>query len=99
MKKVVAVIMFVCCVGIVAAQPVLAANAAPASSSEVANLLNVNDANPAALTTLPGIGKVTAERIVAYRTEHGPFKSVDELVQIKGIGQKVLAKIRPLVTI
>lgn len=99
MKRVITVVMFVCCVGFVTAQPVLAADAAPASSSEVVGLVNVNDANPAALTTLPGVGEVTAAKIVAYRAEHGPFKSVDELVQVKGIGQKVMEKIRPLVTI
>ena len=92
MKKVILVVMFVCCAAIVTVQPVLAAETDKTTGSEVVSLVNVNDANPIALTTLPGIGQVTAERIVAYRTEHGPFKSVDELVQVKGIGQKVMAK-------
>jgi len=99
MKKVVAIIMFVCCVGFVVVPPVLAANQAMEKASEVVNLLNVNDASPVDLTTLPGVGKVTAEKIVAFRTENGPFKSVDDLIMVKGVGKKVLEKIRPLVTI
>ena len=66
MKKVILVVMFVCFAAIVTAQPVLAARAEKASSSEVVNLVNVNDADLTALTTLQGIGQVTAERIVAY---------------------------------
>jgi len=99
MKKIIIAVLFVCCTALVVALPVLAADAGQAASSEVVSLMNVNDATPGDLTTLPGIGEVTAERIVAYRTEHGPFKSVDDLIQVKGIGQKVLEKIRPLVTI
>ena len=99
MKKVVTIVMFVCCVGFVVASPALAANKSLEAGSEVVNLLNVNDAGPAALTTLPGVGKVTAEKIVAFRTENGPFKSVDDLIMVKGVGKKVLEKIRPLVTI
>ena len=99
MKKIVAIVMFVCCLGFVVAQPVLAAKSEVAKSSAVEAMLNVNEADQAALTALPGIGKVTAERIVAFRTENGPFKSVDELILVKGIGKKVLEKIRPHVMI
>ena len=99
MKKIVAVVMFVCCMGFIVAQPVLAANSDGAKSSAVETMLNVNEADQAALMALPGIGKVTAERIVSFRTENGPFKSVDELILVKGIGKKVLEKIRPHVMI
>lgn len=99
MKKFMTIIMFVCCAGFIVAQPVLAANAEKASGSEVVSQLNVNDASLVDLTALPGVGKVTAEKIVAFRTENGPFKSVDDLIQVKGVGKKVLEKIRPFVTI
>ena len=98
MKKIVVFVLFACCLSMVVVQPVLAAKSV-AGKASVQSRVNVNAADSSALTTLPGIGKVTAERIVAYRTQHGPFKSVDDLVLVKGVGRKTLEKIRPLVTI
>ena len=46
------------------------------------------------LERLPGIGEKRAQAIVAWREEHGPFRSVDELVQVSGIGEKLLAGLR-----
>lgn len=54
--------------------------------------ININKADQAALETLPGIGAAKAAAIVDYRTEHGNFKTKEDLLQIKGIGPKVLAK-------
>ena len=48
---------------------------------------------------LPGIGEVIAERIVAYRVEHGGFTSLDELLEVEGIGEKKLKAIRSLLTL
>lgn len=70
--------------------------AVPRTSSE--GLININTATQAELETLPGIGPVYAARIIAYR-EHSPFQTVDELINISGIGDKRLASIRPLVTV
>lgn len=50
------------------------------------------------LDTLPGIGPVTAQAILDHRTEHGPFASVDDLLDVKGIGEKTLSDIRDQVT-
>ena len=55
--------------------------------------LDINTASVSELMTLKGIGQTYAERIVAYRTEHGPFSTVSELVQVKGIGNKILDKL------
>ncbi|MBA2848549.1 helix-hairpin-helix domain-containing protein [Thermosulfuriphilus ammonigenes] len=60
---------------------------------------NLNTASAAELELLPGIGPKTAQAIVEYRKAHGPFKSIDELLKVKGIGSKKLEKIRPLVTV
>lgn len=60
--------------------------------------INVNTADASALQALPGIGRVKASAIVAYRAANGPFQRVDDLVRVKGIGPKTLAKLRPLVT-
>ncbi len=62
-------------------------------------LLNLNTATAEQLDALPGVGPVLAARVVAWRTDHGPFTSVDELDAVSGIGPKMLANIRPLVTV
>jgi competence protein ComEA len=55
--------------------------------------VNINNADAATLQReLNGVGKVKAEAIVAYREEHGPFASVDELLEVKGIGAAILQK-------
>lgn len=61
--------------------------------------LNINTANIIDLLDLPKVGPVTAERIINYRNDYGPFKSVDDLLNIKGIGPKTLAKMKPLITV
>ena len=61
--------------------------------------VDVNTADAAALQTLPGIGPALAERIIAYRTEHGPFRRVEDLLEVKGIGEATLEKFRQEVTV
>lgn len=56
--------------------------------------VNINTAGLEELVKLPGIGKVTAERIIAWRQANGPFASVDDLVKVKGVGKKTLEKLR-----
>lgn len=62
-------------------------------------LVDLNTADAATLDTLPGIGPVLAERIVAWRDENGPFASVDELGDVSGIGPSVLGSLRDLVRV
>lgn len=61
--------------------------------------VNINKADVAALDALPGIGTAKATAIVEYRNEHGNFKSVDELSKVKGIGPKLMEKLRDQVTV
>jgi len=75
-----------------AAVPALAAETHVAQAAQA--VVNVNTADAVQLEALPGIGGVTAERIVAYRNEKGPFASIDDLVKVKGVGSKTLEKIR-----
>lgn len=56
--------------------------------------ININSADAKALTSLKGIGKKRAEAIIEYRKDHGPFKSIDDLANVKGIGNGRLAKIK-----
>lgn len=69
------------------------------SASAAAGPVDLNAADAAALDALPGIGPVLAERIVAWRTEHGRFASVDELGEVNGIGPAILADLRDLVRV
>lgn len=59
--------------------------------------INVNTASFAELQKLPGIGPAYSKRIIEYREKHGKFTSVDELIEIKGIGKKRLEKLQPFV--
>ncbi len=70
------------------------------SLSAQADQININSADAAALAReLKGIGPAKAEAIVQYRKDHGPFRSVDELALVKGIGPKALEKNRALIRI
>jgi competence protein ComEA len=62
-------------------------------------LVDLNTATEADLDTLPGVGPVTARAILDWRTEHGGFTSVDELLEVSGIGEVTLEELRPLVTV
>ena len=70
-----------------------------AGGAYAGDMLNVNTASAAQLETIKGIGPKTAEAIVAYRTEHGDFTSVDALTSVKGIGDKKLKKIADGLTV
>ncbi|MEU9316990.1 ComEA family DNA-binding protein [Streptomyces sp. NPDC048295] len=59
--------------------------------------VSLNTATPEQLDTLPGVGPVLAQHIVDYRTQHGGFRSVDELREVNGIGDRRFADLRPLV--
>jgi competence protein ComEA len=73
---------------------------APVTGGAVAGgLVNVNSAIATELEELPGIGEVIAQRIIDYRTENGPFTTVDELLDVSGIGDAILESIRELVTV
>ncbi len=61
--------------------------------------VNINTANVEELATLPGIGSTKAEAIVQYRKDNGQFKKVEDLTEVKGIGDKIVDKIKPEVTI
>ena len=61
--------------------------------------LNLNAATVAQLEALPGIGRATAERIVEYRQKNGGFKKAEDLMNVRGIGEKNFLKLKPLVTV
>lgn len=92
-------VMFALVVGLavpaVAQSP--AAQPAPAAKSEA--VVNLNTASLAELDSLPGIGKSTAQRILEYRQKSGGFKKIEELMNVKGIGEKSFLKIKSRLTV
>ena len=75
------------------------ATAFGAATEEKAARLNLNAASADDLATLPGIGPSYAKRIVEYREKNGPFKRVEDLLNVQGIGEKTLEKIRDRVMV
>ena len=76
--------------------PHLALPAAPAVAKSVRSgaTVDLNTAGAAELDALPGIGPALAERVVAYRAEHGRFRTVDELAKVPGIGPSLVSRVR-----
>jgi competence protein ComEA len=61
--------------------------------------VNINTANAEDLNILPGVGPITAQAIIAFRETHGSFSALEDLLQVKGIGPKKFASLRPHITI
>ncbi len=64
-----------------------------------ASPVNINAATPAQLQTLPGVGASTAQRIIEYRQKNGAFKKIEELMNVRGVGEKSFLKLKPLVVV
>ena len=82
-----------------AAQNTAGSGLASAGQHASGEPMDLNQASAAQLESLPGIGAVTAERIIEYRQEHGGFKKTEELMNVRGIGERSFLKLRPLVTV
>lgn len=61
--------------------------------------INLNSASKAELEDLPGIGEVLAQRIIDYRTQRGPFRAIEDIKEVSGIGDKRFEAIRELITV
>lgn len=72
----------------------------PAATATTASApVNLNTATMAQLETLPGIGPATAQRIVDYRQQNSGFKTLEELMNVRGVGEVSFLKLKPLVTL
>jgi len=84
-----------------AAQP-MAQSARPKTETQAPKasvMVNLNTATATDLQELPGIGAKVAARIVEYRQKNGPFKKVEELMNVQGVGEKSFLKLRPQLTV
>ena len=78
---------------LLAALPLAAADRAPSHP------INLNTASVTELMQLPHVGVKTADRIVTFRKQHGGFRRIEEVMNVKGIGEKSFAKLRPYLTL
>jgi competence protein ComEA len=77
---------------------IAAAGTVPAAAAPT-GVVNVNTASAVELERLPGIGESKAKAIVAHRQDHGAYQQVEDLLEVKGIGDSALERIRKLVTV
>jgi len=97
MKQALAFLVVVLLFGIV---PAVGYSEPPVSVRQVSlAAVNINTAPAEELQELPGIGPVLAERVVQYRQAHGPFTSVDQIKEVKGVGETLFEKVKDRLTL
>ena len=69
------------------------------AADEAAGVVNLNTASAAELERLPGVGAAVAQRIVEHREKNGTFRAVEDLMLVRGIGEKSFEKLRPYLTV
>jgi competence protein ComEA len=71
----------------------------PSTKTALTSALNINTASAGDFEALPGIGAKTAALIVEYRQKNGPFKKIEDLMNVRGIGEKNFLKLKPQITV
>jgi comEA protein len=99
MKRYLSMLVLLVAVSLTGLFPVSSLAVETRAANTQMEMVHLNQATVEDLQGLPGVGPALSERIVQYRTEHGPFSSVDQLAEVKGVGQAKLAKFRNRLTI
>ena len=99
-------VIIIAAFAVMAAAPLLAQTpskaakpAKPAVAAASTEIINLNTATAAQIATLPGIGPKTADLIVQYRQKNGPYKKVEEIMNVKGVGEKSFLKLKSRLTV
>ena len=79
--------------------PSSAGNAGPSAEKISSGAVNINSASIAELTRLPGVGEATAKKIISYREQKGRFLSIEEIMNVSGIGQKTFEKMKQFIAV
>ena len=82
-----------------AAQTSSRAKASSANAAASNLVVNINTASATELEALPGVGAKTAARIIDYRQKNGPFKKVEDLMNVRGVGEKNFLKLKPQISV
>jgi competence protein ComEA len=97
--SIVVVSSLLCALPAAAAQTKTAARPAAAKPASTPAIVNLNTATAADLEGLPGIGAKTAARIVEYRQKNGPFKKIEDLMNVRGVGEKNFLKLKAQIAV
>jgi len=90
----------VVCLLLLGTAPAAQEKSTPAAKAKpTAVVVNLNSATASQIATLPGVGEKAAQRIIEYREKNGGFKKIEELMNVKGIGEKSFLKLKPLITV
>ncbi len=76
-----------------------AGNPAAAPAADVSGVINVNSATAEQIAFLPRVGIKLAQRVVEYRKSNGPFKKIEDLMEVKGVGEKLFVALKPHLTV
>src|SRR4030095_6767203 len=99
MIRIVLVVLVVFGLSMAASAQETARRSSATSSASASAPVHLNTETVAQLETLPVIGKATADRILEYRQKNGSFKKVEDLMNVRGVGEKSFLKLKPLITV
>ena len=96
--KIIALILLTLSVAMPSSFTLASSNSKEVKSQVAMEKININSASEEQLRELPGVGPVTAAKILKYREENGNFSKVDDLLEVKGIGAVTLEKMKPYIS-